>query len=114
VPERFRHLVDPDAPKPGKVQSNHPDTSRAAAAAQYPRGGTLRRKVLDAVAVCGDFGLTDEELMVACEMKPNTMRPRRVELVEGGWLKDSGKTRQTAQGFDSIVWVLTEEARGRA
>ena len=93
---------------PGKVRHDHPETSRAAAWAVAPRTGTQRRKVLVAIAY---KPRTDEELQADLAMSGNTERPRRVELVEGGWIEDSGERRKTRAGDDAIVWSLTEKAR---
>ena len=43
----------------------------------------------------------------------NSERPRRVELVRGGWLEDSGQTRSHG-GSEHIVWVLTSKAQDSA
>lgn len=42
-------------------------------------------------------------------MNPSTERPRRVELVKGGWIRDSGKTRKTHSGSEATVWIVTEK-----
>lgn len=87
-----------------------PATELASAIAVYPRSGTQRRKVLDAIHAAGMAGLTDEEISNSLKMLANTERPRRVELEEGGWIMDSGKKRKTeASGSDAVVWVLTEK-----
>lgn len=108
-------LSNPDADDIGKFggpDRGAPDTQRQAAVAIYPASGTARRRVLDAIALSGDGGLTDEDMQDALNMNPSTQRPRRVELVEGGWVEDSGKRRSTASQRDAAVWVLTD--RGRA
>jgi hypothetical protein len=38
-------------------------------------------------------------------MAGSTERPRRRELEEAGWIRDSGRTRKTASGHDAIVWL---------
>jgi hypothetical protein len=42
-------------------------------------------------------------------MNPSTQRPRRVELVEGGWVEDSGERRPTRSGMDAVVWRGTDK-----
>lgn len=86
------------------------DTSRAAAAGALPRSGTQRRKVLDAIAVSPD-GMTDDEVMEATHVHPNSVRPRRGELVTEGWVVDSGRRRDTDAGNAAAVWVLTDAGR---
>jgi hypothetical protein len=95
----------------GKARADHPDTSRKAALDALPRTGTQRSEVLRVVAHAariGLVGLTDVEVQNVLDMVPNTERPRRVELVDGGWLRDSGK-RRAHNGRDHIVWTLTEK-----
>lgn len=50
-------------------------------------------------------GATDEELQDLLQMNPNTERPRRVELVRMGLVRDSGLTRTTRSGRKATVWV---------
>jgi hypothetical protein len=82
------------------------DTTRAAAAAVLPRSGTQRRKVYDAIldaAERGYGGATDLELTRATGLGGNSVRPRRLELVEAGLVVDTGH-RRTADGTAHIVW----------
>lgn len=85
------------------------DTTRAAAAAVLPRSGTQRRKVYDAIldaAERGYGGATDLELTRATGLGGNSVRPRRLELVEAGLVVDTGH-RRTAEGTAHIVWGPT-------
>jgi transcription initiation factor IIE alpha subunit len=52
-------------------------------------------------------GMTDEEIQAATGLNPNAVRPRRGELVEAGYLRESGLTRRTASGRRATVWTLT-------
>ena len=88
-----------------KVRRDAPDTSRLAALRVAPKTGTKRRLVLDAITRSPD-GLTDEEMQRSIPMSANTQRPRRVELVEGGFIKDSGLRRRTSSSDLAIVWVV--------
>lgn len=110
---RCGSLSDPDKDEIGKFQrpGDAAETQRLAAVAVYPQSGTSRRKVLDAIGQAGERGLTDEQAQAVTGLNPSTQRPRRVELVEGGWVKDSGRRAKTASGVDAVIWVLT--ARGR-
>jgi hypothetical protein len=92
-----------DANTKGKARRNHPETSHNAAYAVEPNTGTLRRLVLEAIA---RQPRTDEELQHDLTMNPNTERPRRVELVDGGWIEPSGEVRRTEGGAEAIVWQL--------
>ncbi len=112
---------DPTLFDPGLVPANRcyvqvsryaPGTSRDAAITAFPRSGTQRMKVLDLVGLRADYGATDEELQVDLGMGHNSQTPRRRELVLGGWIEDSGRTRATAStGAQATVWVLSEQAK---
>ena len=84
----------------------HSDTSRAAAEAIEPKRGTKRRIVLDYIREMGDEGATDEEMQRRLFMSGNTQRPRRVELLDAGFIKDSGARRKTPSGELAVVWVM--------
>lgn len=77
-------------------------TSRAAAVAISPAAPTLRAQVL---AYIGQHpaGLTDEEVQVGLGMNPSTQRPRRIELVKAGLLRESG-SRKTISDRKATVW----------
>jgi len=100
----FDAILDAETAKVGR---DHPDTSRAAALRISPKTGTKRRQVLDAIRNSSD-GLTDEEMQQRIPMSPNTQRPRRVELVEGGFICDSGRRRPTTSTDLAIVWVVCD------
>ena len=102
------------------VHSPHaPDTSQAAAQVAWPRAGSKRAEVLEAVAAAGEYGATDDDLVFDTDLPANTVRPRRGELVTGGCITQarnpdgSGRTRPSDQGNDARVWVLTDAARDR-
>jgi hypothetical protein len=105
-------LSDPDRNVLGKFQrpGDAAETQQSAAVEAYPQSGTQRRKVLDFIAGRGNYGATDEEVQDFLVMNPSTQRPRRVELVEGGWIEDSERRRLTRSRRSAVVWVLT--ARG--
>lgn len=77
------------------------DTSFAASVYMAPRSGTIRKQVLDQLKQVGPA--TDVELQRDLVLSPNTERPRRVELVEGGFVRDSGHRRRH-HGKEHIVW----------
>jgi hypothetical protein len=105
-------LDDVDADRAGKAQrpGDAAETQRLAALRVMPHTGTARRKVLDAIMVASFQGMTDEEIQDVLHMNPSTQRPRRVELVEGGWVEDSGERRPTRSGMDAVVWRGTDKA----
>lgn len=103
----------PDANGAGRARSDARATAKAAALAVLPKSGRQRRRVLDAiVAVARDpriVGLTDVQLAHATGLSPNSVRPRRVELVDGGWLEPASTTREH-NGREHTVWCLTQKA----
>jgi hypothetical protein len=106
-------LTDPDAEEIGKFQrpGDAAYTQRLAALQAYPATGTQRRRVLDFIGYAGPNGATDEEMQFALAMNPSTQRPRRVELVEGGWVEESEMVRRTVSKRDAVVWALTEHGQ---
>jgi hypothetical protein len=86
----------------------HSDTSRAAAAAAAGGAATDRRRVLEFLRARGDQGATDEEIQARLAMHPNGHRARRIELVERGLARDSGRKRATARNHPATVWVAVE------
>jgi hypothetical protein len=80
-------------------------TSLEAAIAAEPRAGTQRRRVLDLLREYPATGLADHEMQGLLGMNPSTQRPRRIELVEAGLVKDSGNHRLTDSGKRAVVWV---------
>jgi hypothetical protein len=87
----------------------HSPTSIAAAVAITPDTPTLRRQVLDYIVSQGQRGATDEQIQEALAMNPSTQRPRRIELVRDGLVRDSGTTRLTGSGRKAVVWTVTNQ-----
>ena len=79
------------------------DTSYGASVYVMPRTGTLRAEVMDYLVIHGPS--TDVEIQRGLGIVPNTERPRRVELVEGGFVKDSGKVKRH-HGREHILWEI--------
>ena len=91
-------LFDPPAQR-------HSETSLGAAEAIRPSAASLRMKVLGFIVARGGDGATDPEIQAALRMEGSTQRPRRIELVDAGLVKDSGRTRKSASGRACVVWV---------
>lgn len=113
--------TSPDANGAGRVRRGARATSVSAALLALPASGLNRRKVLDAVAsVARDpnlVGLTDLQIAQISGLRDNSVRPRRVELVDGGWLEAATSSDGTVRtrehyGRDHTVWVLTQKAVG--
>jgi hypothetical protein len=80
----------------------HSETSRAAAEHIEPRSGTLRAVVLRCLRTDGP--MTDEDLQIATGMGESTERPRRVELVRAGLVRDSGQRCEVMSGRLAVLW----------
>jgi hypothetical protein len=105
---------DPGRDEIGKFhgpQAGAPETERQAAAGVYPRSGTKRLAVLAALAGAGQAGLTDFEGAAETGIYLYTYAPRRVELLDDGWLEDSGLRRPTSSGKMAAVWRLSPQGR---
>jgi hypothetical protein len=77
------------------------ETSRQAAFDFAPKARSLREQVLNAIRYAGEQGMTDNELIATFpEHSPNSIRPRRIDLVRQEKIKNSGLTRN-----GSIVWI---------
>ena len=79
-------------------------TSELAALENEPNAGTQRSRVLMALRA-HPHGLTDHQIQKLLAMDPSTQRPRRVELVESGLVRESGIYRKTPSGRLAAVWV---------
>lgn len=107
--EQAAHLAAPPVSSP-KVREDARPTSREAAAKVAPSATTQRGRVLRVVVYAGDEGATDEQISDRLGMPLNTVRPRRLELVEQGYVIDSGDTAPTRSGSAAVLWLATLEA----
>lgn len=84
----------------------HSAPSRSAAEAKRPTAKGDRERIL--ALLTGKLGgLTDEEIARTLGMNPSTARPRRIELVGRGQVRDSGTKRPGASGCAMAVWEAT-------
>lgn len=78
------------------------DTSiEAAGAMTNARAESIRLSVLTELRLRPQ---TDQELAERLGVSGNTIRPRRIELVESGMVRDSGERRLTKAKRKAIVW----------
>lgn len=86
------------------ARATDPATSHKAAASVVEIT-EKRQAVLDVLA---DGSFTDEEIYPLLKVKMSTSgaRTRRSELCKAGLVIDSGETRLTAAGRQTIVWRL--------
>lgn len=102
-----QRAVDTPSAHPGRTV-----TSAAAARKVLPKTGTQKRDVLNALVeahATGHVGATDPELQRRLGIGPNSLRPRRGELVTLGLVTDSGRTRNH-EGNPHIVWAPSSGA----
>lgn len=93
--------------QPPKVRHDHPETSYAAAQAIAPVTGKLQQMVYTFAVQRGSYGFTDQELFLAFpDRSENSLRPRRIELVDAGRLIDNGQRRKNARNRECIVWIV--------
>ena len=87
----------------GHVFSGKRSTSKRAALHVLGKTGNQRRKVLQYLI---DYGpATDEEMQEGLRIEGNSQRPRRGELVSGGFVKHSGKVK-VLHGEECIIWEV--------
>jgi hypothetical protein len=106
---RDRPLADPATARMGPFQ-RHSETSRQAAIDNFPRSGSQRRFVLDAIVAAGVVGLTREQIG-DLGLTAGSVSPRVVELIRAGWIEETGTTRTTRQGSAAKVLTITRRAR---
>ena len=84
------------------------DTRALAKLAIDPLVNQLRRRVYNFIAECASWGATDPEIAKSLELRPDTARARRNELMNALLVKDGGGRRKTSSGRLAICWVTTE------
>lgn len=97
----------------GAFHANGQPTERTAAELQRVNSGTKRAQVLGCFITDhrnGGDGLMDEDLAERFGIYRDTAGPRRLELVNMGYLRASGRQRRTSRNTPSIVWELTDAA----
>jgi hypothetical protein len=103
-------------PHPGKAATNAPETSKGAARAISTRSGSQRHAVLRALGGVG--WLADWQIQQKLAIGENSERPRRLELVEAGYvtacLDGQGKPVTIKHPISRLpcqVWRITEKGR---
>ena len=79
-------------------------SSELAALENEPNAGTQRARVLKTLRE-HPHGLTDHQQQTLLKMDPSTQRPRRVELVEAGLVREAGVYRRTPSGRLATGWI---------
>lgn len=86
-----------------EAPSQAAQTSKDAARAIEPKLNKLQLLVLAAIEFRGKLGATDNEIQAYLGMGGSTERPRRIELLRAGKVRDSGIRRNR-----SIVWIVNK------
>lgn len=109
---RKRVLLYPGMDLPGRTHATPMDTEVAAALSITSISGAQRLTVLREIWQAGDEGRIDQENELNVPgLSRSSASTRRFELMEMGWVEDSGRRRRTTTGRLAAVWVLTREAR---
>lgn len=82
---------------------HHSSTSEAAAKKIKPTSDRMRQRVFNCIEALGP--ITDEEIASTLAMNPSTARPRRVELLTAGRIRQSGK-KKTSSGREAAAWEV--------
>ncbi len=85
--------------------SNGTDTSDAAGASIVDGLPRLRRIVFVAIKKSA-AGLTDDQVEELTGMKHQTVSARRNELMNAGYIEDTGRRRDTRSGRSATVWQV--------
>lgn len=91
--------------------SVHGSETSLAAAAALSKGRTENLRAIVLVEITRRPS-TDQELAEQLELEENTVRPRRIELVQRGLVRDSGERRPTRSGRAAVVWGLSDAPSG--
>jgi hypothetical protein len=108
-PPKSWHLSDPRENTRAPSRADAPWTSRAAA--KSVKTGTWRWLVLEVLFEQYETnmdGMTHDELEDYFQTTRSTPRARCAELVDMGYVEDTGKTRKNRYGKQAIVWRITD------
>jgi hypothetical protein len=91
---------------PPAARVTDPATSHSPAAMAYPKSGQNRWKCLMEIAIAGERGLIQDEVIKRSGV--NGAWKRISELVAGGWVAPHG-TRKGKSGTEQRVYVVTPQ-----
>jgi hypothetical protein len=94
---------------PARVRSSDPDTSQEAAASLPPQALGARCQELYAL-IEHHGGLTTHQLVTLTGHDRGNTARRITDLVQAGWVRDSGLRRRGPTGRRSIVWIPVQGA----
>lgn len=85
----------------------HSTTSRDAARSMAMGAAPLRAKVYRTLLL--HERMTDEDIQAVTGLDPSTERPRRIELVRLGLVRDSGHRGTTSSGRSAVQWEVVRQ-----
>ncbi len=94
----------------GDPADNGKPTSREAAKKAKPRVVAIRKRILDRAASCRSRGTICEEAPIALNLRTPTANGQFSELMEAGFLRNTGRTRDTTSGTPAAVYVVPKGA----
>lgn len=86
-----------------RLRHNTRSTSIAAAIANLPVRAKQWRAILTFIGARGDWGATRDEVEIGTGISGNAVRPRTIELIELGHIRETAKVRKTRAGRDAFV-----------
>jgi hypothetical protein len=84
----------------------HSETSKEAAIAALPNAATFRSRILEFIRKRGAEGATSDECQAEFHLAHQTGSARVAELLQGGFIIESGRRRKTRRGRDADVLVI--------
>lgn len=103
--DKIRHAINIAA----RESKNPSLTLRDISDRRNSRAANDRERVLNLLRT-NPNGLTDREMQSDLSLAPKTQKERRAELVRAGTVRNSGETRRTKSGQQSIVWKAEPES----
>lgn len=76
-----------DAPNVNNTVRGKTDASALAARRAWPGSGTQRYRIIEALVFLGQ--MTRSQLVTETGIAPNSLRPRVLEAIDGGWIEQA-------------------------
>lgn len=108
--EKLDKLREVERPRASAIA---PPTSHEAAAWVRGKRMSVAKRIVEHLKVrylSQRVGSTVDMFMAFTGISHQTASARFNELLNAGWIVDSGQTRSTRQGRDAVVWMLTPAA----
>lgn len=86
-------------------------TSRRAALDNYPRAGSQRHRIIEALYRAYRGELTRDGIAEELGLQHQSVDPRVLELIRGGWVQETPREKPTRTGSKAKLLELTSKAR---